>query len=486
MTRRCFWDTSPMDKPLAPRSYGLKPADALKHAFVVGPTGVGKSTFLFWWALSAIRLGRGVLLLDPKGDLARAILAAIPVERERDVVALDFADTDRPVGLNPLDVRDADEGDRVAMAVYSLLRELVRGEDFLWGTSMSQAFAYGFRTLAANPQIRPTMLDLERLFIDREWRQDLVANVKDPFVQSYWRNQVDRISVRQFEMTFGGALRRMAMLVQDPRVRNILVQPRSAVRWDGVLERGDIVLANLDQADSALGAAGSRLLGSILVTQFWQAVLRRPAKVRSPFFAVIDEFQEFLDTGRDMAAFFERSRSYGVGLAVATQNPGHRRLQGILSSVLLNTRTHVVFGGLREQTRHFAMEMAPVFTPAQLDDLPAYHMAIKTLVDNRPARPFEAAVLPIPRGDPTMAARIQRRARRALGQPRSALDALVAARYGVLSGSDEPRDASADSAPASDPSELARPDQVRHVAQGRVDLAALPSAAQPAALKDQE
>lgn len=474
-----------MDERREPRTYGLKPADALKHLFVVGPTGVGKSTFLFWLALSAVRLGHGVLLLDPKGDLARALLASIPPERERDVLTLDFADTDRPVGLNPLDVRDADEGDRVAMAVYSLLRELVRGEDFLWGTSMSQAFAYGFRTLAANPQIRPTMLDLERLFIDRDWRQSLMPNVKDPFVQSYWRNQVDRISVRQFEMTFGGALRRMAMLVQDPRVRNILVQPRSALRWDGVLERGEIVLANLDQADTALGAAGSRLLGSILVTQFWQAVLRRPADVRPPYFAVIDEFQEFLDTGRDMAAFFERSRSYGVGLAVATQNPGHRRLQGILSSVLLNTRTHVVFGGLREQARHFAMEMAPTFTPAQLDDLPAYHMAIKTLVDNRPAQPFEATVRAIPPGDPAMAARIQGRARRALGQPRLALDALVAARYGVLSGSDDPREASPGDASESDWSGRGPADDSLHVAEGRVDLAAQPSAAQPSAPRKQ-
>ena len=469
-----------MDDRHAGATYGLKPADALKHLFVVGPTGVGKSTFLFWFALSAIRQGHGILLLDPKGDLARALLGAIPAAREADVVALDFSDTDWPVGLNPLDVRDADEGDRVAMAVYSLLRELVRGEDFLWGTSMSQAFAYGFRTLAANPQIRPTMLDLERLFMDRDWREGLVANVTDPFLRSYWRNQVDRISVRQFEMTFGGALRRMAMLVQDPRVRNILVQPRSAVRWDGVLRRGEIVLVNLDQADTALGAAGSRLLGSILVTQFWQAVLRRPTSDRAPYFAIIDEFQEFLDTGRDMGAFFERSRSYGVGLAVATQNPGHRRLSGIISSVLLNTRTHVVFGGLREQTRHFAMEMAPAFTPAELDDLPAYHMVVKTLVDNRPARPFEATVPPMPRGDSERAARIREQARSAFGQPRAKLDALVAARYGALTNTDATRER-----PAGDPSDRAATtndasDDSPDEAHGRVDLAAQPSGAAPA------
>ena len=120
--------------------------------------------------------------------------------------------------------------------------------------------------------------------------------------------------------------------------------------------------------------------------------------MRPPFFAVFDEFQEFLDTGRDMAAFFERSRSYGVGLTVATQNPSHPRLRPILDSVLMNTRTHVVFGGLRAQVRHFTDEMAPTFTKQQLDGLPAYHMAITTLVDNRPARPFEAAVAPIPTG----------------------------------------------------------------------------------------
>ena len=412
----------------------IKPQDALKHVLVVGPTGVGKSTFLYWWARSVIEQGHGLLVLDPKGDLVEALLAAVPPGRTGDTILLDFADTEWPVALNPLDVRDAAEGDRVASAVYTMMKELVKGEDLHWGTSMSQAFAYGFRTLAANPQIKPSMLDLERLFFDRDWRQTLLPQVTDPFLRSYWANQVDRTSARQFELTFGGALRRMAMLVQDPRVRNILVQPRSAVGWDEVLAERKIVLANLDQADTALGAAGSRLLGSILVTQFWQAVLRRPAHERPHFFAVFDEFQEFLDTGRDMAAFFERSRSYGVGLTVATQNPSHPRLRPILDSVLINTRTHVVFGGLRAQVRHFTDEMAPTFTKQQLDGLPAYHMAITTLVDNRPARPFEAAVAPISAGDPMMADRVRADCRQRVGQPRTQIEELVAERYGEPPG----------------------------------------------------
>ena len=202
---------------------------------MVGPTGVGKSTFLYWWARSVMEQGYGLLVLDPKGDLVEALLAAVPPGRVEDTILLDFADTEWPVALNPLDVRDAAEGERVAGAVYTMMKELVKGEDLHWGTSMSQAFAYGFRTLAANPQIKPSMLDLERLFFDRDWRQTLLPQVTDPFLRSYWQNQVDRTSTRQFELTFGGALRRMAMLVQDPRVRNILVQPRSAVGWDGAL-----------------------------------------------------------------------------------------------------------------------------------------------------------------------------------------------------------------------------------------------------------
>ena len=179
-------------------------------------------------------------------------------------------------------------------------------------------------------------------------------------------------------------------------------------------------------------AAGSRLLGSILATQVWQAVLRRPPDRRPFYFAELDEFQKFLDTGRDMAAFFERSRSYGVGLTLATQNPNHPRLRPILDSVVINTRTHVVFGGLRRQVRRFTDEMAPTFTKLQLDGLPAYHMAITTLVDNRPARPFEAAVEPIPAGAPTLDAQRRTHGRRRVSRPRAQIEQQVAVRYGRL------------------------------------------------------
>ena len=132
-----------------------------------------------------------------------------------------------------------------------------------------------------------------------------------------------------------------------------------------------------------------------MLTQFLQAVLRRPVDHRPPFFAAVDEFPEFLGRRRDTAAFFERSRSRRVGLAVVTQNPIHPWLRPISGSALINTCTYVVLGGLRSRVRHFTDGMAPTFTKQRLDGLPAYRMAITTLVDNQPARPFEAAVEPI-------------------------------------------------------------------------------------------
>lgn len=413
---------------------GLRIEDSLKHLLAVGPTGTGKSTFLYWYALSAVRAGLGLLLLDPKGDLAEAVLDAVPEPRAKDVAFLDFADTGRPIGLNPLAVTDPAIADQTAAAVSTMMRELVTGEGMQWGTTMSQAFAYGFRTLAANPQVEPTMLDLQRLFFDPEWRAELLENVSDPFVAAYWTNQVDRMGERQFELNFGSALRRMALLVNDPRVRNILAQARPAVRWDRVLERSGIVLVNLDQADNALGIAGSRLLGSIIVTQFWQAVLRRPRRHRPAFIFLIDEFQEFLDTGRNMGAFFERARSYRVGMCIATQSLAQPRLRPVRRTVLINARNHVVFGGLRDEARFFALATEPHFSARDLDRREAFQMTVSALVDNHPAPPFSAHVAPLPVPDRSRLGSRRERARRLFGADREILERHVRARYGPRPG----------------------------------------------------
>ena len=412
------------------RQLGLRIEDALRHVLAVGPTGTGKSTFLYWYALSALRCGLGLLLLDPKGDLAEAVLDAVPQNRARDVAFLDFADTGRPIGLNPLAVADPAAADQTAAAVSTMMRELVTGEGMAWGTTMSQAFAYGFRTLAANPQIEPTMLDLERLFFDREWRAGLLQNVSDPFVAAYWANQVDRMGERQFELNFGSALRRMALLVNDPRVRNILAQARPAVRWDRALERSAIVLVNLDQADNALGIAGSRLLGSIIVTQFWQAVLRRPRGERPAFIFLIDEFQEFLDTGRNMGAFFERARSYRVGMCIATQSLAQPRLKSVRRTVMINARNHVVFGGLRDEARYFALSTEPYFSARDLDRREAFQMTVSALVENHPAPPFSAHVAPLPEPCKDRLDARRQRAARLFGADLEQLERRVRRRYG--------------------------------------------------------
>ncbi len=409
---------------------GLRIEDSLKHLLAVGPTGTGKSTFLYWYALAALREGLGLLLLDPKGDLAEAVLDAVPDRRERDVAFLDFADTGRPIGLNPLAVTDPAIADQTAAAVSAMMRELVTGEGMAWGTTMSQAFAYGFRTLAANPQVEPTMLDLQRLFFDPEWRSGLLEKVTDPFVSAYWTNQVDRMGERQFELNFGSALRRMALLVNDPRIRNILAQARPAVRWDRVLKRSGIVLVNLDQADNALGIAGSRLLGAIIVTQFWQAVLRRPRRERPAFLFLIDEFQEFLDTGRNLGAFFERARSYRVGMCIATQSLAQPRLSPVRRTVMINARNHVIFGGLRDEARHFSLATEPHFSARDLDRREAFQMTVSALVDNHPVPPFSAHVAPLPVPDPDRLERRRERARRLFGADRAVLEERVRERYG--------------------------------------------------------
>ena len=159
----------------------IKPHDALKHVLAVGPTGVGKSTFLYWWARSVMeqgsRLARPRSQERPGRGAARRRAPGLrrghdPAGLRRHRVA---------GGAQPAGRAGRGRGrTRGFGAVYTMMNELVKGEDLHWGTSMSQAFAYGFRTLAANPQIKPSMLDLERLFFDRDWRQTLLPQVTDP------------------------------------------------------------------------------------------------------------------------------------------------------------------------------------------------------------------------------------------------------------------------------------------------------------------
>ena len=155
------------------------------------------------------------------------------------------------------------------------------------------------------------------------------------------------------------------MLVQNPRVRNILVQPRSAVGWDGVLERDEIVLANLDQADTALGEAGSRLLGSIRVTQFWQAVLRRPSHSRPPFFAVFDEFPGVPGHGPGPGGVLRALPELWGGADGGAQNPSHPQLRGHRRRKLGKPRAQIErlvaasYGGLPEDTKAHARRAKP-------------------------------------------------------------------------------------------------------------------------------
>lgn len=74
------------------RKFGIKPEDRRRHTYIVGKTGMGKSTLLLNCIAQDIRNGNGVAVLDPHGDLVERVLDYVPSRRINETIYFNPAD----------------------------------------------------------------------------------------------------------------------------------------------------------------------------------------------------------------------------------------------------------------------------------------------------------------------------------------------------------------------------------------------------------
>lgn len=366
--------------------FGIRQADRLSHVYVIGKTGVGKSTLLEVLARQDLTAGRGFALIDPHGDLAERLRdEARPVLGDQ-LNYLDAADPNQPLGYNPLRrVRD----DKIPLAASGFLDALKKLWPDAWGVRMEHVLRNSLYALLERNG--STLPDILRLYSDETFRKQIVGGVRNAIVRRFWTHEFAQYPDRLRAEACAPIQNKLGALLTDPRLYRVLVAPERGIRFRKIMDEGGALIVNL--AKGRLGEDGAALLGGFLASTIGLAALSRaeaPAEVRRPFFLYIDEFQSF--TTLAFVNMLTEMRKYGVGLTLAHQHL-HQLEPDIRHAVLGNVGTVISFRVGSEDAGVMANEFQPTFGVLDLISLANRDLYVKLMIDGTPSRPFSARSL---------------------------------------------------------------------------------------------
>ncbi|ORT47648.1 type IV secretory system conjugative DNA transfer family protein [Frankia sp. KB5] len=413
-----------MQRPLA-----LLTEDRLRHEWVVGPTGTGKSTLLGNQILQDIAARRGVVVVDPNGDLVSDVLARVPEEYAGDVVVLDLAATDRPVGINLLR-HQGDEHSR-ELAVDNIVHTMASLWSGSWGPRTSDVLRACLLTLThtrAPDSSAFTLAEVPELLTNPAFRRFVLAQPSVPAsVRSFWGEYEQRSDAERLQV-IGPSLNKLRSFSTRTALRLALGQSDG---FDlGEVFRGKAVLVNL--AKGALGTDTAQLAGALIVAVLWQKILGRvavAAERRRPAFVYLDEFQDVIRLPLDIGDMLAQARKFKVGLILAHQYLGQLP-ETVKTAVLGTARTQIAFQlNAYEDARVLARPFAPL-TADELLGLDAYEVAMRPAVGGQTLGVVTGTTAPLPDAvrDPVALATDSRTR---YGVARADVEAALAARITV-------------------------------------------------------
>lgn len=327
-----------------------------RHVYIVGKSGSGKSTVLFNLAMHDILAGEGVCVIDPHGDLAEALIEALPPSRTHEVCYLNVADRERPVGFNPLARVPPERHALAAAGMVSTFKHLW-GDS--WGPRLEHFLYHGVAALLSAP--RPTLIDLARVYTDPSFRERLIPQIIDPVIARFWTQEFP--SYDQYFQSEAAApiLNKVGQFSASPTLRNILGQVSPKFDLSHAMDERRILIANLSKGQ--VGESASNLIGSLLLSHLQLVAMRRsdqaPEK-RVPFFVHIDEFQSF--STEAFAALLSEARKFATHFTLANQYT-EQLPPGIRAAVLGNAGTLMVFRVSANDAELLAPEFHPLPAP---------------------------------------------------------------------------------------------------------------------------
>lgn len=372
------------------RAFGIKQNDRFSHMYVIGRTGAGKTTLLENLALQDIHHGRGLCVIDPHGDLAERLVAAVPAQRRDNLVFFDVPDKDQPFGYNPL---KQVHPSRIPLAVSGLMEAFKKLWDEAWGVRMEHVLRNTLYALIEAGDA--TLPDILRMLRDKDYRASVVRRLKNEQVRAFWEHEFTAYNPRYRQEMIAPIQNKVGAFLADPKLKRIFTDAPQMLSFRSIMDEGKTLIVNL--AKGRLGEDSASLLGAILVTTLGLAAMSRgdiPPAERRPFHIYIDEFQTF--TTLSVANMISELRKFAVSLTLANQHLFQIE-PDVRHAVLGNAGTLITFRVGAEDAYLLSREYEPVFQPVDLLNLPNHNIYLKLMIDGAPSVPFSAKTLPPPR-----------------------------------------------------------------------------------------
>jgi len=377
------------------KKFGIRTDDRRRHMYLIGKTGMGKSTVLENMIVDDIRAGYGVAVVDPHGDLAEKIVEYIPTNRINDVVYFNPSDINFPIAFNVVEQVEPHLRHLVASGLIGVFQKL-------WADSWGPRLEYILRNaiLAILDFPGSTLLGVVRMLSDKNYRKKVVANIKDPVVKAFWEREFSGYADKFASEAVSPIQNKVGQFLSSSLMRNIIGQVQSAVNIRDIMDSGKILIMNLSKG--RIGEDNSALLGAMMITKIQLASMSRvdvPEKERRDFYLYIDEFQNF--STDSFANILSEARKYRLNLILAHQYI-EQLSEKVKPAVFGNVGTMVVFRVGAADAEELVKEFTPTFTEEDLVNLPKYEMYLKLMIDGIASSPFSAKGLaPLSREEQT-------------------------------------------------------------------------------------
>jgi hypothetical protein len=402
------------------RSVAVSVEDARHHLHVIGETGTGKSTLLANLVLQDVAAGRSTVVIDPKGDLAQAILERLPPDAAKRTCVIDPDDRHRAVGLNVLEGEDPD------LVVDHIAAVFKRIYEPWWGPRTDDIMRAACLTLTQIPGA--TLAEVPLLLTHFEWRRAIQLHLTDVVgVSAFWK-WYDRLPEPQRAQHTAPLLNKLRAFVLRGPVRAIVGQAESRLDIGGLLDSGGLLLVRIPKG--TVGEETSRLLGAFVITRVWQACMKRAARTEAdrPDTALyVDEMHNYLVLPRSFEDLLAEARGYRLSLVLAHQHMGQlpREMRDALGA---NARTKVVFTCSPEDAFTLARHFSPELSEQDLSHLGAFQAACRPCVGGGQAQALTFRTLPLGRGSTERADAVKERSASAFAANRSVVEALIRTR----------------------------------------------------------